>query len=127
MGSGRPGSAMAPSPGYNGPMQTRLRTLLIVVTVAAFAAFGAWFGHEYGVVQERKAVMEWVKKRGGSVGQGRNEKPGGLSFIREFMGDKQVSLVDPNGDLTDDETKRIKAAFPRAFVFLYRSGIPLPH
>jgi hypothetical protein len=33
--------------------QFRLRTPFIVVTVAAF---GAWFGHEYRVVQERKAV-----------------------------------------------------------------------
>jgi hypothetical protein len=43
-------------------LQFRLRTLFVAVTVTAVAC--AWLGHEYHVVQERKAMRAWISAVG---------------------------------------------------------------
>jgi hypothetical protein len=96
--------------------QFSLRTLLAVVTVAAFAC--AWLTHEARVVKERKAMRERIEYVEGRLSDEdyKNysiaEEP---SFIRQLMGDRKVSAIHfPQTEISDDDARRIKACFPGA-------------
>jgi hypothetical protein len=94
-------------------LQFSLRTLFVVVTVAAVAC--AWLGHEYHVVQERKAMRAWIEKNGGictidtALLESTAEEP---SLIRRWLGDQRVDEVLFIPPAADAVVERAKAAFP---------------
>jgi hypothetical protein len=82
--------------------QFRLRTLFAVVTIAAVPC--TWLGHEYHVVQERKAVREWIEKHGGICSYFLDDQISDQvieshsavkepSFLRRWLGDEKVGVV----------------------------------
>jgi hypothetical protein len=96
--------------------QFKLRTLLIVVTIAAAAC--AWATHEGRIVQERTAVREWIEAGGGACvsnnlslhvppGAGIEEP----SFVRRWLGDRTVTTVFLPRRFSDRDLQRIKTCF----------------
>jgi hypothetical protein len=90
--------------------QFSLRTLFAVVSVAAVGS--AWVAHEAGIVQERKAVLRWVEQRGGYYSNSTYLEVEEPTFVRRWLGDDVVKIICVRGDLSDDDLKRIQAAFP---------------
>ena len=108
-------------------MQYRLRTLFIVVTVAAIAC--GWLRHEYDIVQERKAALELVHRFGGCWPLGQSSHP---SLIRRWLGDKSVKVISLPLEIYADK-ERIESIFPEAYIGKHipepgkkRYPIPLP-
>jgi hypothetical protein len=106
-------------------IQFHLRTLFAVVTVAAAAC--GWLSREVHVVQERKAMRQWIHEHGGlcTATEGsclcsEEEEP---SFVRRWFGDKTVRVVWFVKDISDANAERINATFHGAFLV---RGVELP-
>ena len=86
-----------------------IRTLLIAITILC-----VWFGYQWQVVQERKAVIRLVVERGAFSFRAHDPgEPNDLSWIRRLLGDEE-----PYGSfiirqrVSEDEKQRINAAYP---------------
>jgi hypothetical protein len=96
-------------------IQFSLRTLFAVVTVAAVAC--AWLAHEARVVQERKALREWIVRRGGICGNWNDSYPVEQSFLRRWLGDEPIGFIMLPEFTTDADEARAKLTFPGALFF----------
>jgi hypothetical protein len=115
---------------YNAAMQTEpnchrrwfqfsLRSLLIVVTIAAVAC--AWLAHEARSVQQRMSLRQWIEEGGGAcvaIDLGSHNAPGSRiedpSFVRRWLGDQTVRTVFLPRKTSDRDLQRIKTWFPGA-------------
>jgi hypothetical protein len=96
--------------------QFRLRTLMVVVTVAAVGC--AWVAREGRVVQERKAVRQWIEEGGGACVTNdlaaRIPSASGIdepSVVRRWLGDQTVTTVFLPRKFADQDLQRIKTCF----------------
>ena len=92
--------------------QISLRALSLLLAV-----FAVWLGLEVRIVRERKLAREWLYERGGRE----NYDLGGWP-IRRLLGDKPTASIYPPTDLTGDESKLLRAAFPEAYFFGRQEG-----
>jgi hypothetical protein len=100
-------------------LQFSLRSLLIVVTVAAVAC--AWLAHEAHAVQQRKSLRQWIEEGGGTCianGLGPHIPPGSRieepSLVRRWLGDQTVGTVFLPRKTSNKDLQRIKTCFPGA-------------
>ena len=99
--------------GYNAGkrFQFRLRTLFIVVTVAAVGC--AWLGHECRIMQERRAMRAWIEKNGGVCtidALSPDSQAEEQSLVPRWLGGQRVDdvlLIPPAADVV---VERVKAA-----------------
>jgi hypothetical protein len=99
--------------------QFSLRSLLVVVTVAAVGC--AWVAREGRIVQERKAVRQWIEEGGGACvnndlaaripSASGSDEP---SIVRRWLGDRTVRTVFLPRKTSDRDMQRIKTCFPGA-------------
>ena len=77
------------------------------------ALFCLWLGWQARIVSERTDVKTMVKSYGGDW---KEDRPGALrvSWAREMIGDKPVSVFVNLGKLPNSEVNRVKDAFPES-------------
>ncbi len=113
---------------YNAPMprprfQFRLRTLFVVVTIAAVAC--AYVAHEWRIVQARKAWLSnhnyktarmWDFGSTKMVVVGERNATADPPPIRRWLGDQAVEMiiVDPGPDV-----QQVQTFFPEARIIFY--------
>jgi hypothetical protein len=99
-----------------------VRTLLLAVTIICL-----WLGHEWRIVQERKAVRDLLQTPAVQMKtiylypanvtiiplrpRGKSAVP--LTWIRQLMGDVQMPAINCSG-LTEKEVERVNRAFPES-------------
>jgi hypothetical protein len=96
--------------------QFTLRSLMIVVTATAAAC--AWVAHEGRVVQERRALRQWIEEGGGACAN--NDLAARIppvskinepSIVRRWLGDQTVATVFLPRKFADQDLQRIKTCF----------------
>jgi hypothetical protein len=102
--------------------QFRLRTLLIVVTIAAAGC--AYLGHEWRIVQHRKALLKttdclwepWSAemRNPGGLGLRVPSEPPSIPFVRRLLGDEPIFFFGQFSNTSKDEVEELHAAFPEA-------------
>ena len=91
-----------------------LRTLFVVVTV-----FGVWLGWQRHIVQERKAIIAELERKGWLFEQGGTQLEEAapylqLPIIRKWLGDDAYLDVKWFSDFDEIPASRIERAFPEA-------------
>jgi hypothetical protein len=92
-----------------------LRTLFVVVTVAA--VFG-WLGWNLKKVRERENVFASLRSRGVMFGTVASDSPQKeLPLVWRLFGVKGIGLVEvPAGAFTEDDLYRLTTLFPEATI-----------
>ena len=84
---------------------------MIGVTVVGVAS--AWFAREGQIVQERKAMREWIGTHGAAIFE--ESSPETLPWIRRLIGDRTVNhLVVMRSRTTDGILTQLRTVFPEA-------------
>jgi hypothetical protein len=95
-----------------------LRTLFVVVTV--FGLLGGYIANQFGLVQERRVMLDSFTATGGRCGReyaaGHGIESSRVPFVRKLLGDEEIrAFWFPEG--TDQQTRdRFTRTFPEAYV-----------
>ncbi len=97
-----------------------------MIGVTLLAVLFAYVGHERKVVQDRKAVGQWILDHDGwCVVAGDLPVPDAVerpSFIRRWMGDQTFEEVWFRHGVSQDDAKRIRMTFPGVRIYDVQEG-----
>lgn len=101
-------------------LQFRLRTLFVVVTLAAAACgLAAWLRWQTNAIHQRQDILSEVLEEGGALDPYRfaPKNPRSLPWWRLALGDKAVPVLVVADHVNAEERDRIHAAFPEADIY----------